>query len=190
MEMTIIDKIILIFKYTFSSFMGIELFLLSLLLFLFTFFNIKKNNKIVKIISIILCLAFLIGIVVTYKSYAIDSIDAFIKFILSYIYFPSMVVYFFIILFVTVAIIITILSKKMTRPKKIVNSVVFSILYFCFMAVVSLAVTKSLNLSSTVSLYTNDTVLSFIQISNLLFFFWVEYTLLYYFYKFLEKKID
>ena len=40
MEMTIIDKLALIFKYTISSFMGIELFLLSLLLFLFTFLNI------------------------------------------------------------------------------------------------------------------------------------------------------
>ena len=190
MEMTIIDKLGLIIKYTFSSFMGIELFLLSLLLFLFTFFNLKKNNKVVKIMSIILCVGFLIGIIVTYKSYAIDSIDSFIKFLLSYIYFPSMVVYFFIILFVTIAIIVTILSKKMTRTKKIINSITFSILYFCFMSVVSLAVTKSLNLSSTVSLYTNDTVLSFIQISNILFFFWVEYTILYYFYKFLEKKID
>lgn len=190
MEMTIIDKLGLIIEYTFSSFMGIELFLLSLLLFLFTFFNLKKNNKVVKIMSIILCVGFLIGIIVTYKSYAIDSIDSFIKFLLSYIYFPSMVVYFFIILFVTIAIIVTILSKKMTRTKKIINSIAFSILYFCFMSVVSLAVTKSLNLSSTVSLYTNDTVLSFIQISNILFFFWVEYTILYYFYKFLEKKID
>ncbi len=190
MEMTIIDKFILIFKYITSSFMGIELFLLSLLLFLFTFLNIKKNSKIVKVMSIVLCLGFLIGIIVTYKSYAIESIDSFIKFILSYLYFPSMVVYFFIILFVTIEIIITILSKKMSKCKKTVNMVVFSFLYFCFMAVVSLALTNNLNLSSTVDLYTNNTVLSFIQVSNLAFSFWLEYTILYYFYIFLQKKFD
>lgn len=190
MEMTIIDKLALIIKYTVSSFMGIELFILSLILFLFTFLNIKKNNKIVKIISAVLCIGFLIGIVLTYKSYAIESIDSLIKAILSYLYFPSMVVYFFIILFVTVCIIITIFSNKIPRTKKIVNSIVFSILYFCFMAVVSLAITNDLNLSSTVSLYTNDTILSFIQMSNLLFAFWIEFTILYYFYKFLQKKID
>lgn len=190
MEMTIIDKLALIFKYTISSFMGIELFLLSLLLFLFTFLNIKKNNKIVKIISTILCIGFLIGIIVTYKSYAIESIDSFIKAILSYLYFPSMVVYFFIILFVTIDVIITIFSKKMPKTKKVVNSIILSILYFCFMAVVSLALTNNLNLSSTVSLYTNDTILSFIQMSNLLFAFWTEFTILYYFYKILQKKFD
>lgn len=190
MEMTIIDKIALIFKYIFSSFMGIEIFLLSLILFLFTFLNIKKNNKKVKVVSTILCIGFLIGIILTYKSYAAESIDSFIKAVLSYLYFPSMVVYFFIILFVTVDIIITIFSNKMPRTKKIVNSIVLSILYFCFMAVISIALTNDINLSSTVSLYTNDTLLSFIQMSNLLFAFWIEFTILYYFYKFLQKKFD
>lgn len=190
MEMTVIDKIGLIIKYTFSSFMGIELFLLSLLLFLFTFLNIKKNNKLVKIISSILCMGFLIGIIVTYKSYAIESIDALIKAILSYLYFPSMVVYFFIILFVTIDIIMTIFIDKIPKLKKKVNSVVLSLLYFFFMSVVSLALTNKLDLSSTASLYTNDTILSFIQISNIIFSLWLEYTILYYFYKFLQKKFD
>ena len=183
MEMTIIDKLSLIVKYIFSSFMGIELFLLSLLLFLFTFLNIKRKNKIVKIISAVLCVCFLIAIVVTYKSYAIESI-------LSYIYFPSMVVYFFVIVFVTIDLVLTIFVEKIPKSKKIVNSITLSILYFCFMAVVSLALTNKLNLNSTASLYTNDTILSFIQVSNLIFTFWFEYTILYYFYKFLEYKLD
>lgn len=190
MEMTVIDKIVLIIKHTFSSFMGIELFLLSLLLFLFTFLNIKKNNKIVKIISVVLCIGFLIGIILTYKSYAIESIDSFIKAILSYLYFPSMTVYFFIILFVTVDIILTIFMNKMPVLKKRINAVILSLLYFFFMSVVSLALTNKLDLSSTASLYTNDTILSFIQISNVVFALWLEYSVLYYFYKFLQKKFD
>ena len=190
MEMTIIDKLSLIVKYIFSSFMGIELFLLSLLLFLFTFLNIKRKNKIVKIISAVLCVCFLIAIVVTYKSYAIESIDSFIRALLSYIYFPSMVVYFFVIVFVTIDLVLTIFVEKIPKSKKIVNSITLSILYFCFMAVVSLALTNKLNLNSTASLYTNDTILSFIQVSNLIFTFWFEYTILYYFYKFLEYKLD
>ena len=115
----------------------------------------------------------------------IDKVALIFKYI-----FSSMVVYFFIILFVTIDIIITIFSNKMPRTKKIVNSSVLSILYFCFMAVISIALTNDINLSSTVSLYTNDTLLSFIQMSNLLFAFWIEFTILYYFYKFLQKKFD
>lgn len=190
MEMTVIDKIVLIFKYIISSFMGIELFLLSLLLFLFTILNIKKNNKIVKIISIILCIGFLIGLMIAYRSYVMQSIDSLITMILSYLYFPSMVVYFFIILTTTIAFIFTILSKKMVKSKKIVNCIILSFLYFCFMAIISLATKNGVDLSVMNELYQNDTILAFIQISNIVFFLWGEYTVLYYFYKFLEKKFD
>ncbi len=190
MEMTVIDKIVLIFKYTISSFMGIELFLLSLLLFLFTILNIKKNKKIVKIISIILCLGFLIGLMIAYRSYAMQSIDSLIQMLLSYLYFPSMVVYFFIILTTTIAFIFTILSKKMGKIKKIINCIILSFLYFCFMAIISLATKNGIDLSVVNELYKNETILSFIQISNIIFFLWVEYTCLYHFYKFLEKNFD
>ena len=190
MEMTVIDKLILIFKYITSSFMGIELFLLSLILFLFTILNIKKNNKIVKIMSIILCASFLVGLMIAYRSYAMESIDSFISIILSYLYFPSMIVYFFIILITTIAFICTILSKKMAKSKKIINCISLSFLYFCFMAIIALATKSNIDLSVVNELYKNDTILSFVQISNMVFFLWIEYTALYYFYKFLESKLD
>lgn len=190
MEITVIDKLVYIFKYITSSFLGIEIFILSILLFLFTLLNIKKNNKIVKIISSILCLGFLIGLIISYHGYALHCIDSFIRFFLSYMYFPSMVSYFFIMILTTIALIITILSNKMSKPKRVINSVVLSLMYLCFMCVASIAITNKLDLSITKELYQNDTLLSFIQISNLIFFFWLEYTLLYYFYKFLEYKLD
>lgn len=190
MELTIFDKLATIFKYIFSSFMGIELFLLSLLLFAFTILNIKKNNKVVKIISTVLCIAFLIGLVIAYHDYAMYCIDSFITFLLSNIYFPSMVMYFFIMIIVTIAIVVTIMSKKMAKSKKIINSIVLSFMYLCFMCVAAIALTENLDLSVASNLYKNDTLLSFIQVSDLVFFFWCEYTLLYYFFKFLEYKLD
>lgn len=190
MEMTIFDKISIIIKYIFSSFMGIELFILSLLLFTFTILNLKKNNKIVKIVSIILCVSFLIGLIVAFHNYARYCVDSFISMLLSYIYFPSMVSYFFTMIIVTIAIVVTILSKKMSIVKKIVNSIVLSIMYLAFMCVAAIAVTNNLDLSVAANLYQNETLLSFIQVSDLIFFFWVEYTILYHFYKFLEYKLD
>lgn len=190
MEMTIIDKLGIIFKYIFSSFLGIELLLLSLLLFIFTLLNIKKNNKWVKIVSIILCLSFLIGLIIAFHSYALYCIDSFIKWLLSYIYFPSMIMYFFTMILVTIAIIHTAISRKMSKSKKVINSIVLSIMYLSFMCVAAIAITENLDLSLASNLYKNETLLSFIQVSNLVFFFWIEYTLLYYFYKFLEYKLD
>lgn len=190
METTIFDKLGYIFQYITSSFLGIEIFILSLLLFLFTVLNIKKNNKIVKIVSSILCLGFLVSLVISYHNYASYCIDSFIKFFLSYVYFPSMVSYFFIMILTTIALIVTILSNKMSKPKRIINSIVLSLMYLCFMCVAAIAISNNLDLSVTKDLYQNDTLLSFIQVSNMIFFFWIEYTVLYYFYKFLEYKLD
>ena len=101
-----------------------------------------------------------------------------------------MVMYFFIMVLVTIAIVITILSRKMAKSKKVVNSVVLSTMYLCFMCVAAIALTNNLDLSVASNLYQNDTLLSFIQVSNLMFFFWSEYSILYYFYRFLEYKLD
>ncbi len=190
MEATIFDKILNVLKYIFSSFLGIELLLLAFLLFLFTVLNIKKNNKIVKIGSIILCLAFVVGLCIAYHSYAMYCVDSFIKFILSYIYFPSMVMYFFIMVIVTFSLIVTIVSNRVSRTKKVINAIVLSIMYLCFMSVAAIAASNKLDLSVMSELYQNETLLSFIQISNILFSFWLEYTVLYYFYRFLEYKLD
>lgn len=190
MELTIFDKLAYIFKYITSSFLGIEILILSILLFLFTVLNIKKNNKIVKIVSSILCLGFLIGIVISYHNYALYCIDSFIKLFLSYLYFPSMVTYFFMMIMTTIALIVTILSNRMSKSKRIINSIALAFLYLCFMCVAALAISNNLDLSVAKELYQNDTLLSFIQISNLIFSFWVEYTILYYLYKFLEYKLD
>ena len=78
----------------------------------------------------------------------------------------------------------------MVRSKKIINSIVLSFLYFCFMAIISLATKNNIDLSVIHELYKNETILSFVQISNVVFFLWIEYTILYYFYKFLDNKFD
>ena len=49
MDLSILDKIGLILSYFTNSFMGIELFLIVLFLFIFLILNIKRNNKYVKI---------------------------------------------------------------------------------------------------------------------------------------------
>ena len=58
------------------------------------------------------------------------------------------------------------------------------------MAIISLATKNNIDLSVIHELYKNETILSFVQISNVVFFLWIEYTILYYFYKFLDNKFD
>jgi len=190
MNLSLFGKLGIIFRYIFSSFLSIEMFIISLLLFVILIYNLKRNNRMVQIIAIGVYLGFVLGIFISYTNYVRSSFDSFVKGIMNYIYFPSTIVYFFIMVFVTIMILYTLFNKKMTIFKKVINYFVFSILYFFFMSFLSLAAYHGLNLMEITTLYENDTILSFVQVSNLLLFVWLLFTGFYHLYHFYKKKFD
>lgn len=141
-------------------------------------------------IAIGIYIGFIIGILISYTSYVKTCVDSFVKAIMNYIYFPSTVVYFFIIVFVTIMILWTLFSKKLSFFKKVVNYSFFSILYFFFMAFISLASYDVVDIVDTSKLYQNETILCLVQISNLLLVIWLLFTLGYYLYKYFHEKYD
>ena len=190
MNLSFNDKIGTIFKYIFSSFLSIEMFILSLLLFVILVFNLKRKNTLVQMIAIGVYIGFIIGIFISYTTYVKTCVDSFTKSIMNYIYFPSTIVYFFIIVFVTVMILVTLFSKKLTMFKKVVNYLCFSIMYFLFMSFIALGAHYGIDLIDTPLLYENDTILSIVQISNFLLLIWLVYTGFYHLYKYFKKKYD
>ena len=190
MNLSLIEKIKIIFQYMFSSFLSVEMFILSLLLFLILVVNLKRKNSIVQMIAIGIYLGFVIGIVISYASYVQTCVDSFVKLVMNYIYFPSTVVYFFIILFISIMIIWTLFTKKLTIFKKAVNYLFFSILYFFFMSFVALATYDGVDLLDITRLYQNDAILSFVQISNFILVIWILFTAFYWLYKYFRKKFD
>ena len=139
MNLSLLGKLGIIFRYIFSSFLSIEMFILSLLLFIILVVNLKQNNPIIQMIAIGIYIGFVIGIFITYTTYVESCVNSFVKAIMNYIYFPSTIAYFFIILFVTIMILWTIFQKKLSFFKKTVNCLFFSVLYFLFMSFISLA---------------------------------------------------
>ena len=190
MNLSLFDKIGTIFKYMFSSFLSIEMFVLSLLLFVILIINLKRKNTLVQMIAIGVYIGFILGIFISYTTYVKTCVDSFIKGIMNYIYFPSTIVYFFIIMFVTVMILFTLFSKKLTIFKKVINYLFFSILYFLFMSFIALGAYHGLDLVDITVLYQNDTILSIVQISNSLLLIWLIYTGFYHLYKHFKKKYD
>lgn len=190
MNLSLIEKLSVIFKYTFSSFLSIEMFIFSLLLFCILVYTVKVNNHFIQMISIGIYIGFVIGIIISYTSYVQTSFNSFTKAILNYIYFPSTVVYFFIIVFVTILILYTLFSKNITNIKKIFNYLFFSIMYFFFMTFMALSAFDGVDLMEITELYKNDTILSIVQISNLLLVIWLVVTGFYYLYRYFKKRFD
>ncbi len=190
MNLSLFGKIGLIIKYIFSSFLSLEIFSISLLLFIILVLNQKKNNFVTQLVAISIFIGFILGIFISYTTYVKTCFDSFIKAVMSYIYFPSTIVYFFIMLFVTIFVLYTLCSKKLSNFKKIFNYAIFSILYLFFMCFLSLSAYDMVDLLNISTLYKNDTILSLVQISNLLLVIWILFTGFYYLFIYFKKKYD
>lgn len=190
MNLSLFGKLSTIFKYIFSSFLSVEMFILSLLLFVILIFNLKRKNQIVQMVAIGVYIGFVVGILISYTTYVSTSVDSFVKEIMNYVYFPSTVVYFFIIVFVTVMILYTLFSRKLSIFKKIFNYSFFSILYFFFMSFIALASADGVDLMDITKLYENEVILSLVQISNFVLLIWGIYTCFYHLYLYLKKNYD
>ena len=190
METSVIEKFCIIIKYFCSSFMGIELLIIMLLLFAMLYFILKKDNKVLKIIYSMIFVLFLIFIVIYFNDYAISSINFFIKSIMRYYYFPSVGLYFIIIIGVTLLFISCLFLKKLSKFEKISIYILSFFTYLFFIGFISYIVVNKVTLTLDVTLYSNNVILSLVQLSNLILFVWFIIILIYKLFVFFKKKFD
>lgn len=190
MELSLFEKMKMIFELLFSSFMFLELFLLFLLLFLLGVVNIKANNKILPIFLTVIFGVSILGFVIYHSTYVAMCIDTFIMKIMDYYYFPSTVVFFFLFFIAVLIFIYTLFSKKLLLWKKIFNYGIMFIIFLFFSMFVGSANLNHVDLADTVSLYQHDQILSIVQLSNLVFLCWIVVSFFYHLYLFFRRKFD
>lgn len=190
MDLSISEKLNMVFKYIFSSFLPIEMLIMTILLFIILVINLKRKNLLIQIISISIYLGFVIGIFISYTTYVQTCIDSFVKQIMNYIYFPSTIIYFFIMIFVTVMILYTLFSKKLGIVRKVFNYFIFSFLYFFFVSFLSLCSYEMVDMMDTAKLYENNIILSIVQISNFILLVWIIITGFCCLFSYFKKKFD
>lgn len=188
--MSFLEKLQVVFRYTFSSFLEIELFILTLLFFMLLGLNIKYKKKIINYSCIAVIFIFIGIIMFLNKDYTIYCIDFLLKGIMEYIYFPSTVIYFFIVLLVAVLIVVTVTSSKLTLFKRITNYLCFGMIYFLFFSFIGEIIRSGIDLADKVQLYTNDLILAVVQISNFIFIGWAIYTFFWYLFRYFKRRYN
>lgn len=189
-DLTLFEKLSLIFKYFFSSFMPIELLIIVICVFLFLFFNLKRNKMIVNIFIPIIILLFVAFMAMGFHEYTKSAFEEVIKLIMHYYYFPSMTFYFVIIIFTTIYLIRTVYTEKVTKKFKIFNYIFSFILFSLFVGLFSYVISNNIGLSIDYSIYKDQYILSFIQISNLVFIIWLFIIGIIKLYSYFKKKYD
>ena len=87
-------------------------------------------------------------------------------------------------------LVVTIFKNNLSNFKKGFNYLMFSLIFLMFYSFMAVVSTSKVDMMDTVSMYTNNYILSLVQISNVIFIFWLIITLFSMLYRFFKKKYD
>ena len=189
-NISIFNKLKIILNYYFSSFMSLELLIMVICVFAFLFLNLKSNKRIFKIFVPISTLLFLAFIAMGFHNYVVAAIEQLIKMVMNYFYFPSMAFYFVIIILSTIYLIYNVWTPKYSDKYKIFNYSFALVLYILFIGLFSYVVSNGISLSIDYSIYKDQYIISFVQISNIVFALWFVAIAIIKLYKYFKKKYD
>ena len=103
--------------------------ILSICFFVILVFNTKIKNKLIKILFLVFSLIYLIFIVLLDSNFIYE----FLKAIITYLWYPSYLIFIIVILISIIILIITILRKEKNKIKNILTYLLFSTCLGCYL---------------------------------------------------------
>ena len=171
-EFTLLEKIRTIFNLIFSSPLFLVLLFGLVLIIIDIKFISKKDGKTKKIYSILSLLV--IGILISmYYDSLLVLLDSISKNIVSLIYFPTVLEYIIMLIISLIILIYSLVSKKISSNIKMFNALAFISNSYIFFLILDEIENSKVDLSSKISIYTNDHLMILFEISLGIFIIWM-----------------
>ena len=139
----------------------------------------SSNKKQSKRTYILLYLAGFIFIAIQYGSSFITLVDYAINEVFITYYFPNIVIYLIMLIITNVVLFKTIFSNKADFKLKVINSAAFAIIMYLFILAISQIATLNLDVFNITELYSSNAVRSLLELSMLIFVFWIIVLIVY-----------
>lgn len=172
-QLTLMDKIRVLFSMLVSSPIVIGIFAFSLLLMIILIFSSRLNKKLVKYGFIGIYLAVIGFSIFKYGGYFLTSIDSFLTLFMANIYFPIIPIYVAIMIISFIIMIITLSGKRKSRVIKLINVIFFTLIQMLFVVFIYTVESNNIDLSSNATLYSNDQTMTLLELGMGLFVVWV-----------------
>ena len=150
--------------------------------------NIKKNKTIGKTLYMIGWIFIISFIIIKYNNYVSKIFDNLINTIFMQIFFPNLATYTIIIITTNIIFLYTIFNKKTNMSDKLINSPFFIIIMVLMAFTVELVSKNNINVYQRKEVYSNETVITIIESTTLLFTLWMVILLSKYTLRKLIKK--
>lgn len=139
-----------------------------------------SNRKQSKRAYILLYLAGFIFLAVQYGSSFLALLDYAINEVFITYYFPNIVIYIIMLIVTNIVLWKTIFNDKIDKKLKAINSLAFAIITYLFILAISTINTLELNVFNITELYSSNDVRSLLELSTLVFTFWIIILVIYY----------
>lgn len=168
-DLSIVDKIKLLFNTAISTPFFIAYAVIGILLVVFMIIDIRRKKKFSKIIYIISAVFLITFFFIKYFNIILKVIDSFIEIILKALYFPNLGIYVIMLIITNVTFIYNMISKKTYKSNKIISGVLNILIDFIFILIIGIISSEKIDITSEVKLYSDETILTLLQISMALF---------------------
>ena len=172
LQLTLLEKLQILFDLILASPFFIFLFIFTILVFLIlldtkNYDKIKTKKYIVSIYALVF-----ISVIIKYHSSLLSMFDYLINNLSVIFYFPNLAVYTCVLIIINVIMLKTVFTKT-DRVSRTLNIAMYSIIMYLMLLIISTVTTEGLDVYNQLSLYTNKTVLAVVELSNMLFIIWM-----------------
>lgn len=177
-ELSLLERFKITLDLVFSSPLFLVL-LIGIVLMLLQVLLISKKSRGVKLIYLIGSLIIISLLVYKYLGPVINVFNTIFKNIVTLIYFPSVLEYIMVLLVSLIIVLVSTFSKKTGRIVKFINLLVFSINIFNFFLILDQISKANIDLSSKVSIYSNEVLMALFELSLIIFVIWIIGLIIY-----------
>lgn len=161
---------------------------IAVLVFLFSTTN-NINKKQSRKTYFLIYSAFFIYLAIQYGGSFSTLVDYAVNQVFIGYYFPNIVIYICMLLIATIITLVSIFHKNISRIIKVLNSIIYGLLVYFLVLMLSIVNTLKVDVFDLKELYSSDKVRSLLEFSMFLFVTWVLVLVVYHFIrKYQEKK--
>jgi hypothetical protein len=133
----------------------------------------RSKGKVLKVLSGILSFG-IIGFSIYYFYNPIMSfLDYLVEVIINNILFPNLALYIITILIIDIALLISILSNKVSGFSKVINIITFILMHILLFFIVNNIIVNNVDVYEMLSIYTNQELLVLVETNMIIFGIWI-----------------
>lgn len=187
LQLTLFEKLKVLFDLILKSPFFIFLFIFTILIFIILLDSKNyKRKKIKKYIFGIYLLVF-IAVIIKYHASFLSLLDYLVNNVFIIFYFPNIAVYGLMIIIINIIMLKSLFTNK-DKVLRVINIASYSIIMYLMLLVIHTITTEKLDVYNQISLYSNEKALVLIELSNIIFVFWMILVIINKLLDYLETK--